>query len=211
MSTIRSSRSLETLAQASEEGRILLIDLSKQIASALDLNQPSVYKMLWALFRQRCFTVEPSEHPFNPTLISPATERGGWDNAFHPQHPARPPPGQPQPAVRPSRPQRSRRPLSRRARSHPPGDRHRLVLPSPNGQRIERVKSLICNGVLCVFGCFSRNASNDIRNQSSTYHHEVDVGTPSRRRCKSALYRFGRTCVSDWRLIALRSDHLLVC
>ena len=75
-------QTLESLAQANDEGRILLIDLSKQIAGSLELNQPSVYKMLWALFRQRCFTVEPSEHPFNPTLISPATERGGWDNAF---------------------------------------------------------------------------------------------------------------------------------
>ena len=73
---------LETPAQASDEGRISLIDLSKQAAGSLDLNQPSVYKMLWALFRQRCFTVEPSEHPFNPTLFGPATERGGWDNAF---------------------------------------------------------------------------------------------------------------------------------
>jgi len=73
---------LETMGQASEEDRIALIDLSKQVAGTLDLNQPSVYKMLWALFRQRCFTVEPSEHPFNPTLISPATERVGWDNAF---------------------------------------------------------------------------------------------------------------------------------
>lgn len=75
-------QTLETLAESGEEGRILLIDLSKQIAGALDLNQPSVYKMLWALFRQRCFSVEPSEHPFNPTLISAAVERSGWDNAF---------------------------------------------------------------------------------------------------------------------------------
>jgi uncharacterized LabA/DUF88 family protein len=75
-------QTLETKAQANDEDRIALIDLSKQVAGSLDLNQPSVYKMLWALFRQRCFTVEPSEHPFNPTLISPATERGGWDNAF---------------------------------------------------------------------------------------------------------------------------------
>jgi uncharacterized LabA/DUF88 family protein len=73
---------LETMAQRSEEERITLIDLSKQVASALDLNQPSVYKMLWALFRQRCFTVEPSEHPFNPTLISAAVDPSGWDNAF---------------------------------------------------------------------------------------------------------------------------------
>lgn len=75
-------QSLEAMAQASEEDRISLIDLSKQVAAALDLNQPPVYKMLWALFRQRCFTVEPSDHPFNPTLISSAAERGGWDNAF---------------------------------------------------------------------------------------------------------------------------------
>ena len=75
-------QTLETMTQASDEAHISLIDLSKQVAASLELNQPSIYKMLWALFRQRCFTVEPSEHPFNPTLVSPATERGGWDNAF---------------------------------------------------------------------------------------------------------------------------------
>lgn len=75
-------QTLDTLAETTPESRILLIDLSKQIAASLELNQPSVYKMLWALFRQRCFAVEPSEHPYNPTLLSAAVERHSWDNAF---------------------------------------------------------------------------------------------------------------------------------
>lgn len=73
-------------SEQTDEG-IPLVALSEDITDALSADwqgiiQPSIYKTLFALYRQGCFVCEASEQMFNPLVLNISKPRSLWDDAF---------------------------------------------------------------------------------------------------------------------------------